>query len=362
MSLPQDDIRAPQTPASAAPFAEFDSTPLVRAEPLRPRRRRRIGRWVGTGLLVALVAGLLVAAPWDPQRRQAYADQWVVWTEPPGAHVERLAEELALTETGRRVFFASRPLVDDAAEFQEHCPVEADIVLGCYGDGRIYVYSVTDDRLAGTVEATAAHELLHAVYARMSDDDRRRVDALVAGFVATLPSTDPNVATVEGYPAAQRPDEWHSRLGTGYDDLPAELTAHYAEVFADRSPVIAFESGRTSELDGYTSQIDQLSAELDAGYAELERRSAAYDAALAELDDDIDDFNARAHGGGFATQKEFDAARAALLARQEALEADRVKLNADVDSYNDKLTQLEKLDAERAELYSQLDSRTAPTP
>jgi len=360
MNLPPEYARTQQDPHAIDSFSEFDATPLVRTDPVRPRRRRRVGRWIGVGILVALVGGLVVTAPWDPQRRQAYADQWVVWTEPPAAHIEELAEQLALTEAGRRVFFASRPLIDDAATFREHCPVEADIVLGCYGEGRIYVYSVTDDRLAGTVEATAAHELLHAVYARMSGDDRRRIDTLVAGYVAELPADDPNIAVVDGYPTSQRADEWHSRLGTGYAGLPTELAEHYAQVFADRARVIAFEAGRTSELDGYTNQIDRLSAELDAGYADLERRSAAYDVAVAELDADIDSFNERTDNLEFTTREEYEVARDALVARQDALESDRIQLNADVDAYNAKLTQLQELDSERAELYAHLDSHTAP--
>jgi hypothetical protein len=332
------------------------------AQPLRPRRRRRrVGRWVGLGVVALLLAGVVAAAPWDAQRRQAYADQWIVWTEPPAPRIEQLAEDLTLTETGRRIFFASRPQIDEASDFREHCPLEAGVVLGCYGGGLIYVFDVTDERLSGTVEATAAHELLHAVYERMSPSDRARIDALVAEVVAHLPDTDPNVATVAGYEPSQHADEWHSRIGTGYADLPQELADHYAEIFADRSQVIAFEQARTAQLDDYTARIDQLSAELDAGLADLQARSAAYDAAVDELESDIDDFNRRASiVGAFASQEEFEKERAKLLERQDALEADRVQLNADVDAYNAKLEELKSLDAERAELYSQLDSHAAP--
>ncbi|MBN9141721.1 MAG: hypothetical protein J0H23_12930 [Micrococcales bacterium] len=355
-----EELTDSRYPRAADPFPPRDGGPD--APPLvRPRRRRRrVGRWLGLGLVVALVAAVVVAAPWDPQRRQAYADQWVVWTEPPSSRIEELAAELTLTETGRRIFFASRPRIDTASDFQAHCPLEGGVVLGCYGGGRIYVYDVTDERLAGTVEATAAHELLHAVYERMSAADRERIDALVAQLVAQLPDDDPNVATVAGYAESQRADEWHSRIGTGYTDLPRELADHYAQIFSDRSRVVAFEEARTAQLDEYSARIEQLSAELDAGLADLQQRSAAYDAAIAQLDADIDDFNRRADTvGAFASQEEFQQERSALLARQDALETDRVQLNADVDAYNDKLEELKSLDAQRAELYSQLDSKAA---
>lgn len=352
------DHRTPVT--DPFPWPE-QPTYVATAEPmLRPRRRkRRVGRWIGWAVFLLAAVAFLVAAPWDEQRRQLYADQWVVWTEPPPAHIERLAEQLQLTDDGRRVFFASRPQLDDASTFQEHCPLEGGVVLGCYNNDGIYIYEVTDERLAGTVQATAAHELLHAVYQRMSREDRARIDALVAQVVAGLPSDDPNIATVAGYAEAQHADEWHSRIGTGYLDVPAELSRHYARYFLDRSRIVAYEEGRTAEIDQYSSRIDQLSAELDAALADLERRSASYDAAVAALDDDVRAFNRRAETvGGFSSKEEFQREREALIDRQEALERDRVQLNADVDAYNAKIEELKSLDAQRAELYSQLDSRS----
>lgn len=329
--------------------------------PTRPRRERTPwSRWISSVLLLAVIAAVLAAAPWDAQRRQAYADQWVVWTEPAPQRIEQLAQALDLTETGRRIFFASRPQIDGADAFQQHCPLEGDIVLGCYGAQRIYVYEVTDERLAGTVEATAAHELLHAYYDRLSTDEAARIDALVAAYVAALPEDDANVPIVARYPSAQQADEWHSRLGIGYAELPAALETHYAEIFRDRSRVVRFSADSTAQLDGYADRIEQLSAELAAASDDLEARSAAYDAAIAALNEDVATFNSRADAGDFSSQNQFDAERAALLERQESLEADRVQLNRDVDAYNAKIEELKALDAERAELFSQLDSRTAP--
>src|SRR5690606_37805998 len=151
--------------------------------------------------------------------------------DPPSTRIEQIADELQLSETGRRIFFASRPQIDAANDFQQHCPIEGDVVLGCYGGQRLYVYEVTDDRLAGTIEATAAHELLHAFYDRLSPERAARIDQLVAAYVEALPADDENRRVVEGYPEAQRADEWHSRIGIGYEQLPAALEEHYAQVF-----------------------------------------------------------------------------------------------------------------------------------
>lgn len=338
-----------------------DRLPEMTAPEHRPRRRRpRVGRWIAATVAALALVGVLVAAPWDAGRRQAYADQWVVWTDPPSVEVEQLADELTLTESGRRVLFATRPQIEDARDFETHCPVEAEVVLGCYYRGRIYVYDVTDERLAGTVQSTTAHELLHAVYARMEPDEQTRIDALVADYVATVPSDDDILAIVETYPAAQRADEWHSRLATSFASLPDALEQHYAQVFADRQRVVAFDTASRAQIDGYTDRIEQLSAELDAASADLTARSAAYDADIAALNADIASFNQRADAGAFSSQAEFDRERAEIIERQDALEARRLALNADVDAYNAKVAELTSLDSERAELYQHLDSHSAP--
>jgi len=327
----------------------------------RPRRKRRsAGRWILAALAVLLLAGVIVAAPWDASRRQAYADQWVVWTDPPSSEVEQLADDLGLTETGRRIFFATRPQIEPAREFETHCPVEAEVVLGCYYRGRIFVYDVTDERLAGTVESTSAHELLHALYERMDPAEETEVDALVADFVSTLPADDATLAIVDTYPAAQHADEWHSRLATSYATLPTELERHYSQVFTDRQRIVAFDTASREQIDDYTDRIQQLSAELDAASADLAARSAAYDSGIAALNADIATFNERADAGGFSSQAEFDRERAAIIARQDALETQRLALNADVDAYNAKVAELTTLDSERAELYQHLDSHSAP--
>lgn len=355
--MPHELTGSPPQPAvDSFPLTGIDDPP-----PTRPRRdRTRWSRWFSLGLLLAVIATVLVAAPWDAERRQAYADQWIVWTEPPPQRIDALAEKLELTEVGRRIFFASRPQLDGADDFQRHCPLEGDIVLGCYGGQRIYVYEVTDERLSGTIEATAAHELLHAYYDRLGPDETARIDELVADYVATLPDDDENARIVDGYPAGQRADEWHSRLGTSYAELPAALETHYAEVFRNRARIVAFAADSMAQLEGYTDRIEQLSTELAATSDDLEARSAAYDAAIAKLDEDIADFNTRAaKPGGIPSQSQYDSERAALQKRIDALEADRKQLNLDVEAHNAKLEELKALDAERAELFSHLDSRTS---
>lgn len=52
-------------------------------------------------------------------------------------------------------------------------------MFGCYftngKSGKIAIQSVTDDRFQGVMEVTAAHEMLHAAYSRLSPSDRDKL-------------------------------------------------------------------------------------------------------------------------------------------------------------------------------------------
>ncbi len=261
-----------------------------------------------------------------------------------------------MSPAGELIYRASTPAVEDDDDFNQHCAIEGGAVLGCYYQGDIYVYAVTDERLAGTVEVTAAHEMLHAAYERLTDDERERVDALVDQAITLIPADDPVYVDLALYPDDQLDDEWHSRLGTEFGELTPELEAHYAVYFDDRSKVVELHVEANAAFRELQAQIDALVAEIDALDPVLDARIAAYEAAVADLNGDVDSFNARAESGAFATQAQFDRERNALVARGNALDAEYVAIDAQIVYYNGLVAQLTALDADYADLYSALDS------
>lgn len=333
--------------------------------PVSPARRRRAAPLVAGILAYALGALALNTAVFvgiDAGRTQWVEDQWTVLTEPVDPEVAAIADATGMSAEGRLIYLATRPEVETTASFNDHCDVEGTIVLGCYTpDDRIYVYGVSDDRLAGTVEVTAAHEMLHAAYERLSEADRRTVDALVADAVAALPADDPLFAALETYPRAQQADEWHSRLATEVADLPAALEAHYAVYFDDRSRVIALHLGSTEAIRELEAQIDALASEIAALDASITAELAEHDAAIDRLEADIAAFNQKNAAFGFESEAEFTAARNALIARSDALDAEADRINAEIDRYNGLVAELEALDADYAGLFDSLDSANAPT-
>jgi hypothetical protein len=324
-----------------------------------PPRRWPLVLGIVSGLLILAV--IVVLSPWDRSRGQWLQDQWTVLTQPSPDEIVAIADATGMSDDGRLIFLASTPAIEDAQQFNDDCAVESEGTLGCFDGTDIYIYAVTDPRLQGTIEVTGAHEMLHAAYQRLSQEDRTRVDALVADAVAALPPDDPVFQDMKLYPKSQWPDEWHSRLGTEFADLPAALEAHYDRYFDDRALVLDLDEKSTALLDQLEAQLDELADRVAVLDAEVGERSTAYDAALAAYTADVAAFNERADAGGFGSQQEFDKARAALVARQKALEQERTTLNAQIDEYNALVDQLTALDADYADLYQGLDSTAPPT-
>lgn len=327
----------------------------------RPRHRVRVWPFLfgGMALGVAATVGTL-AATWDLPRIQYFHDAYVAWAQPIPDDVAAIAEATGMSAEGELVYRASTPAVEAESSFSQHCSVEGGAVLGCYADGNVYVYEVTDSRLAGTVEVTAAHEMLHAAYERLSPEERERVDALVKEAIATIPEDDPVYEDLALYPASQLADEWHSRLGTEFADLPPALEEHFAVYFDDRAKVVELNVQATAAFDELQAQIDALVAEIDALDPVLDARIAAYEASVAAYNADVDAFNARNNSGYYTTQEAFDRDRNRLVARGAAIDAEYAAIDAQIAYYNGLVEQLTALDADYADLYSALDPSDDP--
>jgi cell division protein FtsB len=340
------------------------SLPLASAEdPPAPTRRRRRHVWPVLVGLSALATGVAVAVPiatWTPADTQYLHDTYVAWSEPVSDEVAAIAQATGMSHEGELVYRASRPAVEDSEVFNEHCALEGGAVLGCYAAGTIYVYDVTDERLAGTVEVTAAHEMLHAAYERLSEPEREEVDALVADYIASIPEDDPIYQDLALYAPGQLADEWHARLGTEFADLPAALEQHYARWFDDRAKVLELHVQANAAFRALQDQIEALVVEVDALGPAIDTRIAAYDSAASQYAADVASFNTRAENGSFTSREQFDRERAALVARGEALDAEVAAINEQVARYNELVAQLTALDADYAELYSALDPTADP--
>lgn len=281
-------------------------------------------------IALILVVGALLLTAWAVLNRQYVKDLYIVQTTDVQPQAEALGAKLLLTNTGDFLYDASQPEVLPSAQFNEACgdvSKEKTIVLGCYTRQRLYVYNVTDTRLAGVQEVTAAHELLHAVYERMPISDREQLDAQLLQAANAIENKRLQ-ATIEAYRSIDPsvvPNELHSILGTEVAVLPEALEIHYKKYFSNRAQIVAFSQQYQSQFIANEEKISSL----DAQMTDLKIQIADLEASLARLEETL---NQR--------QKELSQVRSSDVA---AYNAAVPGFNALVASYNSQVTRVRDL-------------------
>jgi len=317
------------------------------------------------GLVVAIIT--VVAAALLLLNRTYVVDQLTVWQFKPSNEVAALADRSGMNDSGKFYFYASQPAVLDEAAFNQQCDrkEEATAVLGCYNGRAIYIYNVTDAQLDGIKEVTAAHEMLHAVYARLNDSEKQRISALLETEYEKLKNDERWAERIAFYARTEpgeRGNELHSMIGTEVRDLNPELEDYYKRYFADRSKVVALHEKYASVFESLKSRGEALSQQLTELGNQIEQATISYNADVNQLNADIDTFNRRAEGGEFLSQAEFQAVRSALLARVNDLESRRQTINADIARYTTLREELLSIASQSDALTRSLDSNLAPAP
>lgn len=328
----------------------------------------RIGRaavvLVATGAL-ALQGGAAMGASWVLENERLLKDRLVAHQFDAPEEILSYASQAGLSATGELYFFTSLPKIVPVYEFDRYCTRrEPGIgVLGCYTlrDGRIYLYDVTDPRLQSMEPVVAAHEMLHAAWARISLAERERIGALLEEGYATLGPDHPLRSRMQSYednnPASRIP-ELYSILGTEIRVLPAPLEEHYSIYFDDRRKVVDLADEVYRVFETVQEELRALATELESRSAEIEGLRFTYEERKNRLQADITAFNEKAATpGAFPSRSEFDATRSALLDRQNSLEALRVTLQTKITDYNERLEELTRLNAEVSELNQGINVR-----
>ena len=286
-------------------------------------------KWLGLALVLAVAVTVLLNQQWitDFVRGMGYQ---------PSGQMGRIMDSLDLTGRGEFLFKASRPELSSQDEFNAICRTAMDeemAVLGCYTNDNIYVYNIESAELDGIRELTTAHELLHAVWARMGEGDR---SALRSALSQAL-EKNRNILgeELDVYDAGQKQEELFVRAGTEVADLPAELEKVYGEVFTDQDKVVGFYNKYIGVFRAMEKEMDELAEQMKEIQAQIDSLSSDYESRVNVLSGEIDVFNACAETAGcFASEGEFYSRRAVLVAEQEALEGMYNQINGLVDQYN----------------------------
>lgn len=311
-------------------------------------------------VLTAVMAGSVVL--W--MQRERVLDWWYLRGYEPSAEIGTLADNTMMTDYARRLFFVNHPTLDDKVAFNQNCSgiIEEVAVLGCYHGDRlgIYLYDVTDSRLNGIEEVTAAHEMLHQAYDRLSQDEQQNINQLLQNFYDNgldSQSVRDKIALYENDEGHDILNEMHSIFGTEVETLPDELENYYKQYFSDRSKVFtfhkqsraAFEEFRQritdydNQLASLQEQIDNNEKNLSSMLAELEAERKRLDQLLAS--NQVEEYNAGVPGFN-ARVNDYNN----LLSSTQGL----------VDQYNQLVKERNDIAVQASDLNAALDSRFTP--
>jgi hypothetical protein len=242
----------------------------------------------------------------------------------PPQEIATLAQKTTMTDLGRRLFYINQPQIEDQKQYLNVCKSsEATVVLGCYIPAKgIFIQRIDDSRLAGVMEVTAAHEMLHVAYDRLSIAERQEIDRELQTAYDKM--KDERVRKlIESYrrrDAKVVKTEMHSILGTEIEQLTPKLERHYRKYFDRRSQIVAF----SNQYEGV--------------FASLRQRAQALELQLKTL---------KASIGQSQDQLERDA-QSVKTERQEIQNQQQVNPNLDynsrISSFNFRLANLKQLD------------------
>jgi chaperonin cofactor prefoldin len=312
--------------------------------------------------VISVAAALLLLI-----NRQVVLDQVSVWQYQPSAEITQLADNSGMSNTGKFYFYASHPAVQAAQDFNKNCGKQetSTAILGCYNGQNIYIYNVTDARLNGIKETTAAHEMLHVAYARLSDGEKQSVDTMLEAEYNKLKDNKDFAERMSFYARTepgQRDNELHSVIGTEVGLLSPDLEHYYSKYFADRSKVVAEHDQYASVFAQLQAQSDTLSAQLTQLGNTIQQQTQDYNAAVTALNSDITSFNQQANSGGFTSKEAFDTERASLVARANSLDSLRQQINTEIAQYNTLRDQLANVASQSEALNQSINSSLAPAP
>lgn len=289
-----------------------------------------------------LILAVLVLTAWIVRCPELW-DFWKGVAYTPTTEALEIRDALELTNKGRRIFNATQLSVEDRESFNEHCQSydEEISLLGCYTDGKIYIYEITEPQLVTANKVTAAHELLHAAWERMGGGEQRRLLSLLeAVYQDNREWFDEELAA---YSEDERTEEIYTRAATKLVTVPEELERHYAGYFRNRGQIVAYYQQYEAPFVLLRTELEQLETQIEQISAEIGQERTDYTKSAENLDTEIDRFNSCAETAGcFQSQAEFQRQRNALMAERTRLERLRETLNQKILENNQRIEEYQE--------------------
>jgi len=278
----------------------------------------------------------------------------------PTKQMRAIIADLDLTPVGARIFNSTHPTLKNNPAFTDHCGEnnEGVSIIGCYAAGNIFIKHVTDPDLDGILESTAAHELLHAVWARLDDPTREQLAIELDRIYSR--NLDLLGDRLKSYEESRWHDELHSIIGTEFKSVGTTLSAHYDQYFSNRPKIVAFWTAYNSKFKILREKSEALHAQIIDLKDQIDTATARYESGVDQLNADIADFRRRAESGAFNSNP------SAFYREQNALNARVDEFNTLFVRINDQITQvnalIEEYNANSATLNELNQAISSPTP
>lgn len=295
--------------------------------------------------------------------RQNLIDQVKVWSYEPSAPVVSLADRSGMSSGGKFYFYATNPVIESATLFNSDCRQDEskNPVLGCYiaGDDRIYIYDIQNSDLDGIKEVTAAHEMLHAVYARLSVDEKKSINNLLLGKYEQIktPELETRIKYYESHDANSAASELFAILPTEFSDIGSELDRYYSKYFSDRQKVVSLHQKYSSTFADLKLEIQNLTSLLKSKKQDLELKMESLNYDVGQFNNRVVNFSSRAAtSGGFSSISEFESEKSQIVATQQALSSRQNDIKQLIDQYNSDVERLNQLGVRMDSLNKSIDS------
>jgi hypothetical protein len=196
----------------------------------------------------------------------------------PSTEIAKLATNTTMTDIARRLFYVNQPTIENRKSALNLCKsTEHTVVLGCYVPSKgIFLQAVTEPRLQGVMEVTAAHEMLHVAYQRMSLFEQTQIGKQLQAVLSKL--DNPRIIKLVQTYSDQDPksvnNELHSILGTEVQNLSPELEAHYRQYFTDRSTLVALSERYEGVFTALRDKARSLTQQLETRKSALAQLTA----------------------------------------------------------------------------------------
>ena len=224
---------------------------------------------------IAVQVVVLAAGAWAFANRPTIRDWLVVGKVVASSAIDDYVEQAGMSSAGRFYLYAARPELHTTATFAKSCPSKETgvAVLGCYiiATDRIHLLDITDPAFDTMEPVVAAHEMLHAVWARFDDAERARVSKLVEKSYKEIndPALAERLKVYEDAKGNIDVAELFAVLGTEVALVSDDLADVYNRYFDRRGAVVALAVEAATVITNIVDEIARVSTEIVALEAEI---------------------------------------------------------------------------------------------